>query len=351
MGSAAVVTVWVAAAAGIVAWSLRWLLGWPSEDPRNMVMVWLPITVVAYLLANLQGGTAVGANRFESSLANAAVTGLLMAVGYLVAWLYAPPSVGTAMLIWSCAQLCGDAVGWAVLLRGVQFGRPRRHQMHELMRLSLSALPASVLGVATTRVDVLALGLVAPTAEVGRYAIAGLGVLVLGIGPSAIGQSLASRYGNDLDAAPRLLLRGVSAGLAVSLGTGIVAGLGIFPFVRLALGPSYAGTERMFLLLIPGAICFSVFQVALNYFTVVRKKPLWPGRIAGLAFVMDMLMLALLAPTMGGYGAAIASTTSYAAAAALTLLHLRQELRWRFLGVGSPAESVDVLESAELQER
>lgn len=328
LGSAATIALGVAVLATFLALGVQPVMRPAYGDPRALVVTWLPVTVMAYVLSNLQSSLAVGADRFGSSVANSAVTGVLMAAGYAAYWRFGEPTVGNALLVWTVSQLCGDLVGWTALLKGVRFRAVRLTGLGELFRLSAAAIPASILSVANTRADILLLGLLAPVADVGRYAIAGLGVMVLGIGPSAVGQSLASRYGTDRDAAIRLLRRGALVGFIIAGGTGVLAALAMFPFEALVLGSSYRGTAQMFVLMVPGAVCFSIFQSSLTYFSVVLKRPELAGRAAGVSLAVDMVLLALLAPSFGGYGAAVASTVAYTLGAAVTVWLLRVEFRF-----------------------
>lgn len=302
-----------------------------------VVARWLPLAITATLLSMLQTSVAVGSANFKSSVANAAVTGVLQVSCYLVAARTGNSFAGIAIAIWIVAQGAGAVVGWTMLLRPAPPARTEvRPLAQDMVRLSLAAFPGLIFGMANLRLDVFLLGFWSSSTQVGLYSMAALGVTALAIAPSAIGQALTSRFGAPEVDPHAYLRRGMMLAFVAATGLGILAAAVGWFVVPLILGPAYRGTVPMLYALIPGFVLFSTCLVSSSYVNVVLGRPWMGGRVVGLAVVVDVALLALLAPRAGGMGAAIASSIAYACAAALNTFQLRGVLFRHTLPAISP---------------
>lgn len=187
---------------------------------------------------------------------------------------------------------------------------------------------------ANYRLDILLLGWLSNQAEVGRYAVAvQVGELLWQL-PAAIGIVVFSRSANEQNSVHwhRDLARSIRLSLWLTLG-GALGLMLVAPLLfQLLFGPGFAGSATMTLWLLPGLILMVAFKL-LNMDLAGKGKPYVSLCIMLPALLLNVALNYLLIPSLGGNGAAIASTISYSAAAIAMLATCSRMhgLRWRDL--------------------
>jgi O-antigen/teichoic acid export membrane protein len=174
------------------------------------------------------------------------------------------------------------------------------------------------------QLDQLVLSQTVPPADLGRYAIA----VSLSLVPvpliAAIGNVAFPRLASEtgVTAKTRRLQR---AAVICSLS---VASALLIPFavvahwlVPLVFGARYAGAVPMLWILTPGTIFLACGQVVGDLLRG-RSHPNVAAWAQGLAAIFTVVLLVVLLPIVGVYGAAIASTVSYGVALAVMLRRL-----------------------------
>jgi O-antigen/teichoic acid export membrane protein len=212
-----------------------------------------------------------------------------------------------AQLIWAhagCKQV------------GLAGGRTRRPLIRPLSIYGAAQIAAVTPATLNAQLDQLVLSQTVPSADLGRYAIAvSLTLLPIPV-VSAIGNvafpRLASKQG--VDAATRRLQRLAvfgSAGIATALLLPLAAGA--YWLVPLVYGAAYRGAVPLLWILAPGSIFLASGQVVGDLLRG-RSHPSVVAWAQGLAAVFTVVMLIVLLPIVGVYGAAIASTVAYGVA-------------------------------------
>ena len=177
-----------------------------------------------------------------------------------------------------------------------------------------------------TNLDKLVLSQAVPPAVLGRYAIA--------VSCSLLPIPMVSAIGNV--AFPRLASRQRVDGLAGRiqwlgiLGSACAAACALVPLDLVApwlvprvFGPGYAEVVPLLWILTPAGVFLACNQVTGDVLRG-RKRPLVVARAQGLAAVFTVILLVVLLPVAGVYGAAIASTVAYGVALVMMLLSLRR---------------------------
>lgn len=205
-------------------------------------------------------------------------------------------------------------------------GRARSALVRPLSVYGTAQIAALTPAALNAQLDQLVLSQTVPPADLGRYAIAvSLSLLpiplVAAIGNVAFPRLAAER---SMTTETRRLQRAAvfgSAGLASAM---------LIPFavvaywlVPLVFGAAYRGAVPMLWILTPGAIFLACGQVVGDLLRG-RSHPSVVAWAQGIAAVSTVLLLLVLLPFVGVYGAAIASTVSYGIALAAMLRRLRR---------------------------
>jgi O-antigen/teichoic acid export membrane protein len=174
--------------------------------------------------------------------------------------------------------------------------------------------------------DQLVLSQAVHPAVLGRYAIA--------VSCSTLPIPLVSAIGNV--AFPRLASRRRVDGLAARMqwlgiwGSACLTAAALVPLDLVApwliprvFGPGYAGVVPLLWILTPAGVFLACNQVTADMLRG-RKRPQVVARAQGLAAVFTVILLVVLLPVAGVYGAAIASAVAYGVALAMMLLSLRK---------------------------
>jgi len=237
--------------------------------------------------------------------------------------------VATLLFCWAFGWLTSERVVWIIVAvwavsvvpyvvveqaRAVMSEPPRwsRQSLSEFMQIAGPATANLVLVGMLLRVDILLLdAFETPTDDIGRYAMGVRLAEALWLLPLAIAQVFvvdAAKSRLETRSGPSLSrISGLSFGL-VSVG-----GITVWIFLLLLvpkIAPSYAGTERLFLLLLPGIALYSLVPIARNQ--LILDGRLLTLILCALAAVgANVGLNALLIPRYGVSGAACATTVAY----------------------------------------
>jgi O-antigen/teichoic acid export membrane protein len=203
-------------------------------------------------------------------------------------------------------------------------GRAKVTLIRPLMTYGTAQIAALTPAAVNTQLDQLVLSQTVPPADLGRYAIAvsltSLPIpLVSAIGNVAFPQ-LASqrRVTGGTDRLQRIAVLGsvaIAAMLLIPL-AGVAHWL-----VPLVFGEGYRAAVPLLWILTPGAVFLACGQVVGDLLRG-RGRPSVVAWSQGLAAIFTVLLLLILLPLIGVYGAAIASTVSYGVALAVMLRRL-----------------------------
>ena len=180
--------------------------------------------------------------------------------------------------------------------------------------------------------------------ELGFFAATAYFVVAGGTVVNALGQAVAPRLSQyhargETRSALQLLFRLMLFAVAIG-GVGVAVAVVAGPVVlATAYGDEYAAEASLLVwLMLYGAVSYVVSALVYGMTAARRFLPQLP--IAGLAFVMTLLLSILLVPRLGATGAAIALTASAATRAPLSWY-----VNWRALGTAgaraAPAGAID----------
>jgi O-antigen/teichoic acid export membrane protein len=219
--------------------------------------------------------------------------------------------------------------GWAYYACRVNDLAPGHASLH-LVRPLTAYGAAQILAVApatlNAQLDQLVLSQVVPAADLGRYAVA--------VSLTLLPVPLVAAIGNV--AFPRLASqRTVTSStehmqrLAV-VGSAVCAVIILMPLsavaywmVPLVFGRGYQGAVPLLWILAPGTVFLASGQVVGDLLRG-RNSPITVAWAQGLAAVFTVVLLLILLPVVGVYGAAIASTVAYGVALAALLYRLNR---------------------------
>jgi O-antigen/teichoic acid export membrane protein len=209
---------------------------------------------------------------------------------------------------------------------GLAPGRARTELVRPLGSYGLSQIAAAAPATVNMYLDQLVLSQLAPSADLGRYAIA--------VSVTLVPVPLVSAIGNV--AFPRLAAQRRSAAdsrrlpLAAAAARGAAAAVVLLPIALSAhwlipavFGPAYRGAVPLLWILTPGGIFLACGQVVGDLLRGLGR----PGLVAaaqGLAAVCTVILLVALLPATGVAAAAIASTVAYGTALAVMIRWLRR---------------------------
>lgn len=181
------------------------------------------------------------------------------------------------------------------------------------------ALASQIVGTLNQRVDLLIVGIFLGTADAGIYSVAiGTSVILWHL-PIAIATSLLPKLtSRPTLAATHLTAKVIKAMFCLILAIAFIAYIaaGVIPLVY---GAEYNEAKGVFRLLLPGTALYSIVLITRTYFMGVQKKPQINGFLAGLSLILDLVFIAILLPSYGIIGVAIACTLGYSIAAIVAL--------------------------------
>jgi O-antigen/teichoic acid export membrane protein len=186
-----------------------------------------------------------------------------------------------------------------------------------LFRFGIVSSGASVSYLINTRIDQLFLAYVVSRSDLGQYALAvALATIAFPL-TTAVGKVALPRLAggiNDLGLTRYALLSAVGAGALVTIPICILAQL----YIVEIFGSEFALTPLLLWVLLPGALALGMNQVVGDLFRGSGRPQLALGA-EGCAAIVTVVLLLTLVPRIGVIGAAVASTTAYLTATAISL--------------------------------
>ena len=250
---------------------------------------------------------------------------VLSVISILVLWRLGRLTLDNALLVLPVTMLLQLCWAYRGCRRaGLAPGRARADLIRPLSAYGAAQIAALTPAALNAQLDQLVLSQTVPSADLGRYAIAVSLTLLPVPFVSAIGNvafpRLASQ-GKVTDTTHRLQRLAVlgSGGLAAAMLIPLAAVA--YWLVPLVFGAEYRGAVPLLWILTPGAIFLACSQVVGDLLRGRRQ----PGAVAlaqGLAAIFTVLLLLVLLPLIGVYGAAIASTIAYGVALVAMLRRL-----------------------------
>lgn len=276
-------------------------------------LMWLALLAIPLLVARTYLGTLLegdyrfvvsNAARMLSPLAGVVVNGALAIAGAL--------SATTASVTWVAAQTLGlGLLVWFIARRSVGFGRPDAAVARRSLRFGAKAHVGRVLNLGNYRLDQWFVGAMAGTRELGLYSVAVAWSEMLFFLPTA----LASVQRPDIVRATRAgAARRASAVFRIAVLLTAPATLVLVAAAPVlctwVFGEGFSGSIDDLRVLSLGA--FGVIAVKLlGDALTAQRRPLLSSAAIGSGFVCTLTLDLLLIPSLGGLGAAIASTVSY----------------------------------------
>jgi O-antigen/teichoic acid export membrane protein len=267
---------------------------------------------------------------------------MLSMLAIVVLWRLRLLNLETAVLVLFATMLA--QLIWAHLSCkrvGLADGRTNRALIKPLAIYGAAQIAAVTPATLNAQLDQLVLSQTVPSADLGRYAIAvSLTLLPIPV-VSAIGNVAFPRLASqqEITAATRRLQRIAvlsSAGIAAAIMLPLAAGA--YWLVPLIYGNPYRGAVPLLWILAPGSVFLASGQVVGDLLRG-RSHPSMVAWAQGLAAVFTVVMLIVLLPVVGVYGAAIASTVAYGVAF-VAMLHRLWRLPRHARGSGPRFEAI-----------
>lgn len=280
------------------------------------------VAVNLYVLRSVQG---LGQHRaFRNAWA-------IQSLAYLVLGLPAAivtRQAGSVVACWLVALVLSTAYAIRTYASLVRQGPSRPADRRAVLRTSLLAHVGLVGNQLLYRADVVVLGLLAASREVGIYSVAIAVAGLIWIVAEAFSLAAFSRgetdAGTDLHARDRRLLvvnLGLSVGAAVLIALASVTVLG-------RVLPEYADAVPLILVLLPGVVAQGPARVAFS--SLLRRADTRPPMWVGLVSLTLAVIYVPCAARWGAMGVAVASTVVYLVQAAFVLW------LWRRAGSSDP---------------
>lgn len=241
----------------------------------------------------------------------------------------AESSVLLALVAWLLAQ-CGTVL-WLLWIGRHRWLPPAFKAvtpagMAGMLTFGMQSGLADLVSFFNYRVDLLVLGLLRGTEEVGIYSVAVQIAEGLWFISSAIGVAIYARVGQLPRAeAAQLTARSMRHAIFIiavlALGAVLVAGV----LMPLVFGAEYDAAVTAFRLLAPGIVIFGLGRIFSTFFTNALGRPRIPLLIAATSLGISVPLCFVLVPSLGMNGAAIATTVSYAASMLLAIILFSRE--------------------------
>jgi O-antigen/teichoic acid export membrane protein len=250
---------------------------------------------------------------------------ILSVVAIAVLWRLKLLTLESALVVLAGTMLL--QLGWAYrCCRRAELapGHARLATVRPLLVYGIAQIAALTPATVNAQLDQLVLSQTVSPADLGRYAIAvSLTSLPIPL-VAAIGNVTFPRLASEravtaeTDRLQRMAVLG-SAGIAAML-LAVLAATAYW-LVPLVFGSAYQGAVPLVWILTPGAVFLACGQVVGDLLRG-RGRPSVVAWSQGLAAIFTVLLLLVLLPLVGVYGAAIASTVSYGVALAAMLRRL-----------------------------
>jgi len=267
------------------------------------------LSVVPILLTSLVGGVLVGEGRIKEqaavSLLASGVTLACVAAATALGRLSVGVAVGSAFAGVTAGAL---AVLW---LSGVRrMCAPSVRRLGDEVSYAWKSYMQSVAGYLELRQDILLLGFMATTQAVGVYSVGvALAEMIMFV-PQAVYSSLLSRaFAEEQEGGAELTVRVTRLLFVFSSLTAIVLAALAKPLVAIVFGAQFADASAVYLLLIPGMLSWALYSQVQGFFASHGR--LFPG-LGVAALLLNLALNVAFIPRWGIYGAAVATSVSYA---------------------------------------
>jgi O-antigen/teichoic acid export membrane protein len=315
-GSALIGAVLAAAAAYLIAPLFHWTR--PEENQAALFSA---------VLLLFSGATPTGMlrlfDRFDLLTFSEAISPVVRVIGAFIAWLL-HGGVNAYLVVWALATVAQTIATWisAILIHGsrVAIGpaayRGAIAENPGLWKFMIQTSLSSSLGFFWLQAGTLAVGAVAGPATAGGFRLADR--LATGIGKStetitrALYPELARLVAsNDRATLRKLVLRTTWVALSFGVLLVLVCGFGGRLLIRLVAGPKFVFAQPFLLLLaISSAITLAGFALEPLHNAHGRSGRVLRARVIGT--ILYVVLLAVLLPTLGAHGAAIAAIATSA---------------------------------------
>jgi len=294
--------------------------------PPEILWRFAPLVVLSLLQLNLIG-VVIGLGRIKEANLLRAVTPLAWVVGAFVVLVVLDGDKAAGARAWIVAQAVGPLVtlGWVIAAV-----RPRLRGLagcaSAALRFGLEAYLANLVWTLLLRIDVMLMGYLSGSREVGIYSVAVLLAEMLWYLSRSLATALSPRIaGGTGEEALRLTQRAARTSFwAITLGA-----LALLPVVglliRATFGAEFLPSVRPFIWLLPGIALGTIASPLSLYFTQQRSRPRINAFAAGVGLVVNVGLNAYLIPRYGASGAAAASSVSYGLVALVLLGFFRRE--------------------------
>lgn len=295
----------------------------PALNGLSAAAIWGSAAIVPIsVLSSQVAGILIGQGRPERQAwaqsvavaANVAIVGALYATVRLSVGAAVATNLGTSVV---ALLLMLGWLGEPVRLTGIT-GRLRDAFSYARRRYL-----TDVAAMLEMRVDIVMLGILATASAAGVYSVAVAVVELLWFIPRAAETPLLSRF---LHSRPEegVALVAVSVRLTVVLQAAMLLGALVLlkPAIALVFGPAFGGAPQLFWVLAPGVVANGLVGPLISYLTA--RGHLFPG-LSGATVAANIFLNALLIPSMGAAGAALASSVTYTAGSAWLVWRFRKE--------------------------
>ena len=212
-------------------------------------------------------------------------------------------------LIWSYSYKMKDALPW----------RPDRKLFARMLRYGIKFHISILAGALIVRADLLVVNHYRGPSEAGVYSVASQVALMLMLLPGVIGTLLFPRVAAEQDARGATTCR-VSRHAAFVMFFVCLAAIPLSLILPLLYGPAFSEAPAQLLILLPGVFLIGLESVLVQHANAMglpRTIPLfWMATL-----LTNIILVFVLVPRYGAFGAAMASTISYALIFLLVVAH------------------------------
>jgi O-antigen/teichoic acid export membrane protein len=258
------------------------------------------------------------------------VQGIYQALGHVVAFhavivgRVVAPLVFLSAAIALGAGMVSTLVAWAasfvalvpifvvhLALIGGRPERPARRLGRYARRvlLGLRFVPTNTMLLLNTQVGLLGLAALTTTKTVGVYSVAAAGSELLKAGARAVYSSVLPGVGRrEQREAADLTAKAVRHSVLLGAIGAVVVVPASTVLLPLLLGPGYGGTPGLLALLVPAVLSYGAFLAVTAFFSVQVVRPELMSVASVLMLVSTILTMAVLVPSAGAAGAAVATS-------------------------------------------
>ncbi len=311
-----------AIAAVVLAVGMAVASGFFGSFPGLATAALVVIVSASTLSAGLRG-ILVGVESIGRAAMLDLLTRVLILAGIALVLIASALGAGSATyvgLLWATALagLIACLFAW-VALRHVRHGPAGPSGARVILAFSLPAHLGNLVQYLNYRLDLFLISLFATIASVGIYALAVSFAQMVWLAPNAIAVALlprvaeeSSRGSGDTDVA-----RVTRVTFVLSILAAILLAVAGPPVITVLFGRDFSPAGSQLILLLPGVTLFGPATVLAAYIGGRGRQRL-NLNISIVALAVTVLFDLWLIPPLAGYGAAIASTLSYATTAMLT---------------------------------